>query len=138
MARQVFTISGRRISRTITFVTSAIVPSDPVSRPTRSSPGRSTDFPPVSTIDPSGSTRSAGRPEAPAPRAAPLSPAVAAHPPARHPRPGADLVVGPHPAGGVGGPAGVPRDIPADGARALARRVGRVEVPAVLHRQRDL
>ena len=57
-ASRVRTDSGRRSSRSVTFVTTARVPSEPTSTPSRSRPGRSSAGPPRWIISPSESTAS--------------------------------------------------------------------------------
>ena len=57
-ASRVRTDSGRRSSRRVTLVTTARVPSDPTSTPSRSRPGLSRAGPPSWIISPSGRTAS--------------------------------------------------------------------------------
>ena len=54
--RKVRTVSGRGVSVTTSSVTTANVPSEPIVRPVRSSPGMSSARPPVTTTVPSAST----------------------------------------------------------------------------------
>ncbi len=57
-ASSVSTASGLRSSRSVAFVTTPSVPSDPMSTPSRSSPGGSSVGPPIVTRSPLGSTAS--------------------------------------------------------------------------------
>ena len=86
-----------------------MVPSEPVSRPARSYPGRSGSLPPV--VD--ARCRRAARTQA-------------------------EHVIGRDAVGQRVRPAGVFGHVAADGAGALAGGVGRVEVLLLLHRQRDI